>query len=53
LDALPVEGELPEPTAAGVVRCIETDLSLRIEGHDAPVTKGRLALEEACGALGS
>ena len=40
------------PFATGVVRSIEPDLSLRIDGYKAPVTRGRVALEEACVALG-
>jgi hypothetical protein len=35
------------------VQSIESDLSLRIEGIDEPIDKGRLALESACQALGS
>jgi BirA family biotin operon repressor/biotin-[acetyl-CoA-carboxylase] ligase len=38
--------------AAGVVESIEADLSLKIREAAAPVTKGRLALEEACVAFG-
>jgi biotin-(acetyl-CoA carboxylase) ligase len=43
----------PVPLASGVVQSIEPDLSLRIEGIDVPIDKGRLALESACQALGS
>ena len=42
----------PPPLASGLVRSIEQDLSLRIDGRRAPVARGRLALEEACVALG-
>ena len=45
-------GEWPTPLAAGIVTSIETDLALRIDGHGNPVRSGRLALEEACAALG-
>ena len=38
----------PEPLAAGLVRSIENDLSLRLTGLYEPVHKGRLALESAC-----
>lgn len=37
------EGELPAPRITGVVRDIFPDLSLRIEGWEKPVIKGRLA----------
>lgn len=40
------------PLAAGVVRSIEDDLSLRIDGYEGCVAGGRLALEEDCVALG-
>lgn len=42
------ENDRPPPIATGIVREIGPDLSLRIEGRDEPVTKGRLAFEEAC-----
>lgn len=37
--------------AHGMLRGLNPDLSLVIEGVDAPVTKGRLAYEEVCAAL--
>jgi BirA family biotin operon repressor/biotin-[acetyl-CoA-carboxylase] ligase len=42
----------PPPLATGVVRGIRDDLSLEIEGHPEPVSRGRLAFEEACAAHG-
>jgi BirA family biotin operon repressor/biotin-[acetyl-CoA-carboxylase] ligase len=41
----------PPPLVAGVVRSIEADLSLRVEGHEETINKGRLALDEACDHL--
>jgi biotin-[acetyl-CoA-carboxylase] ligase BirA-like protein len=41
-------GNWPEPLAAGRVESIEPDLSLRIEGRNEAVGKGRLAFEQAC-----
>jgi len=41
----------PQPIAGGVVRAIEPDLSLRIEGCEEQVYSGRLAFDEACRAL--
>jgi len=38
----------PPPMASGVVVDIAHDLSLRLHGHKQWVTKGRLALAEAC-----
>jgi len=51
-DSLCESGAWPAPLASGVVSSIEDDLSLRIEGVPTPVGRGRLALEEACEALG-
>lgn len=51
-DRFGVSTACPPPLAAGVVRSIDQDLSLRIDGRSDPVTRGRLALEEACVALG-
>lgn len=42
----------PVPLASGVVTSIADDLSLEIEGHAAPVSRGRLAFEEVCEAQG-
>lgn len=42
----------PAPAAIGTVRHIDDDLSLLLEGQAEPVTKGRLALAEHCGAHG-
>ena len=42
----------PAPLAVGVVRSIEQDLSLRIDGRREPVGRGRLALDEVCAAMG-
>ena len=39
--------EWPAPLAAGVVTAIERDLTLRVRGHDEPVSRGRLAFESA------
>ncbi len=38
----------PEPLARGVVASIEPDLSLRLEGRPQLLSKGRLAMEQAC-----
>ncbi len=38
----------PPPLVTGVVADIARDLSLRLHGHTQPVTKGRLALADAC-----
>jgi len=40
------------PLARGVVTAIADDLSLIIEGHPDPVTRGRLAEEDACRQFG-
>lgn len=40
------------PLAQGVVRAIADDLSLIIDGHPEPVSRGRLAGEEACRQFG-
>jgi biotin-[acetyl-CoA-carboxylase] ligase BirA-like protein len=40
------------PLAQGVVAAIADDLSLVIEGHPEPVTRGRLAEEDACRQYG-
>jgi hypothetical protein len=40
------------PLARGVVAAIADDLSLVIEGHPEPVTRGRLAEEDACRQYG-
>jgi biotin-(acetyl-CoA carboxylase) ligase len=42
----------PPPIAAGIVSSIGPDLSLMIAGRREPVSRGRLALEEVCVALG-
>jgi BirA family biotin operon repressor/biotin-[acetyl-CoA-carboxylase] ligase len=42
----------PAPLAVGVVKSIQEDLSLRIEGHEEPVVGGRLAFEESCATFG-
>ncbi len=42
----------PAPLACGVVTAIADDLSLEIEGHAGSVSRGRLAFEEVCEALG-
>lgn len=42
----------PPPLAAGIVESIEPDLSLRLRGQHAPVTRGRLAFDDACRAFG-
>jgi BirA family biotin operon repressor/biotin-[acetyl-CoA-carboxylase] ligase len=46
-------GSRPAPTLRGTVRGIAADLSLVLEGVDAPVTSGRLAFAEDCAVLGS
>ena len=51
-DGLGVLNTDSPPFATGLVRSIEHDLSLRIDGREAPVTRGRVAFEEACVALG-
>ena len=51
-DLSAVSNTCPPPIAAGVVRSIEQDLSLRIDAREAPITSGRVAFEEACVALG-
>lgn len=40
------------PLARGVVKGIADDLSLILEDHPEPITRGRLAGEEACKSLG-
>lgn len=40
------------PLARGVVTGIADDLSLLVEGHAEPISRGRLAEEEACRGLG-
>lgn len=50
-DPEPGEGPAPprpKPTLRGTVRGISADLSLLIEGVEAPVTRGRLAFAEDC-----
>jgi len=44
--------EWPEPLAAGVVRSIEPDLSLRIDGAERPIRRGRLAFEASAREFG-
>ena len=51
-DLLGVKGTWPPPLAAGIVTSVEPDLSIRIDGRENPVVKGRLALEEDCRMLG-
>lgn len=52
VDSLATPGEWPAPLASGRVRSIAPDLSLTIEGYERPITRGRLALEEVCVAMG-
>ncbi len=42
----------PAPAARGLVAAIGDDLALHLEGAEAPVSKGRLALAEHCGPHG-
>lgn len=51
-DLLGAKDAWPAPLAAGIVTSVEPDLSLRIDGRESPVVKGRLALEEDCRMLG-
>jgi biotin-(acetyl-CoA carboxylase) ligase len=45
-------GARPVPVLCGTVRAIAADLSLVLEGVEAPVTSGRLAFVEDCARLG-
>ena len=51
-DRFEAAGAWPTPLAAGVVQAIEADLSLTIEGCAESVSRGRLALDEACAGVG-
>jgi BirA family biotin operon repressor/biotin-[acetyl-CoA-carboxylase] ligase len=42
----PVE-DWPAPTEVGTITSIEPDLTLRLEGHTEPVSRGRLAFDDA------
>jgi BirA family transcriptional regulator, biotin operon repressor / biotin---[acetyl-CoA-carboxylase] ligase len=48
----PMAGSPARPFARGTVRGIGDDLSLVLDGVDAPVTRGRLAFAEHCDPLG-
>ena len=52
VDSLATPAEWPTPLASGRVRSIAPDLSLMIEGYERPITRGRLALEDVCLAMG-
>ena len=45
-------GSRPAPVIRGTVRRIAADLSLVLEGVEAPVASGRLALAEDCPLTG-
>ncbi len=51
-DPLSSDGTRPPPLVQGIVEAIESDLTLRVKGHDETVSKGRLALERMCRQLG-
>jgi BirA family biotin operon repressor/biotin-[acetyl-CoA-carboxylase] ligase len=50
-DGLAIRQAHSVPLADGVVRAINADLSLEIDGREEPVSGGRLALDEACRTL--